>query len=293
MRIRLPPAARRFLARPPASPDPECPTRPIACRPAHPEWLAACCDGSVWKPSRRSADRRPTSGRWHGRSQRRTSQHLTAERLRMDHRAHIGIGQEIDDMILASFYIRFDLGKTGDVGKCYAIVRIVVLRRGPSPWPASAATDALVIWFRSAGVRGLVDAAELNRAVEQPAPASCRSAPLRKTRSFATSYLPACRRGSWRRFPAVSAGFHRGRIGGACHRVGGLAAAGTQVYGDSCRCRPRRYRTSPKATPRTSAPARWTSITFSVPRFPIPDWKVMRPSGLMTRSPSNPVVPPT
>jgi len=38
---------------------------------------------------------------------------------------------------------------------------------------------------------------------------------------------------------------------------------------------------------------RWTSITDSVPRFPIPEWKWTRPSGVITRSPSKPIVPPT
>jgi hypothetical protein len=46
-------------------------------------------------------------------------------------------------------------------------------------------------------------------------------------------------------------------------------------------------------TPSTSAPARCTSITDSVPRLPMPEWKRTRPSGVITINPSNPIVPPT
>src|SRR5215469_3443911 len=48
-----------------------------------------------------------------------------------------------------------------------------------------------------------------------------------------------------------------------------------------------------QGTPRTSATTRCTSRRDSVPKFPMPDWTAMRPSGLMTNRPSYPIDPPT
>ena len=41
----------------------------------------------------------------------RTAQDLTAERVRVDHRANIGVRQEIHNVVLAGLDIYFDFGK--------------------------------------------------------------------------------------------------------------------------------------------------------------------------------------
>ena len=70
----------------------------------------------------------------------------------MDHRADVGVGEEIDDVVLAGFDIDFDFGEAGDVGMSHAVARVVVACAAATrPWPASAATDALVILLTSAG----------------------------------------------------------------------------------------------------------------------------------------------
>jgi hypothetical protein len=43
--------------------------------------------------------------------------------------------------------------------------------------------------------------------------------------------------------------------------------------------------------PTSSAEMRWQSNTDSVPRLPMPDWMLMRPSGLITIRPSKPMDP--
>ena len=55
------------------------------------------------------------------------SQDLAAKRAGMNYRADVGIGEEIHDVILARFNVDLNLGKAGDVGKCQAITRVVVL----------------------------------------------------------------------------------------------------------------------------------------------------------------------
>ena len=49
-------------------------------------------------------------------AERRTAEHLSAERARMDHCADIGVGEEIDDVVLAGFDIHLDFGEAGDIG---------------------------------------------------------------------------------------------------------------------------------------------------------------------------------
>ncbi len=72
-------------------------------------------------------------------AQDRPAENLAAERARMEHRADVGIGEIIHDMVLAGFDIDFHLGKAGHERKCVAVVRIFILgnrhqslaRRGP------------------------------------------------------------------------------------------------------------------------------------------------------------------
>src|SRR5664279_4755108 len=55
------------------------------------------------------------------------SKQLTAKRAGMNYRAYIGVGEEIHDVILARFDVDLDLGKAGNVRKCRAITRVIVL----------------------------------------------------------------------------------------------------------------------------------------------------------------------
>ena len=48
----------------------------------------------------------------------------------MEHGAHVGVSEEIQNAILAGFDIGFNFGKRGDEGKCVAVVRVLVLRNG-------------------------------------------------------------------------------------------------------------------------------------------------------------------
>src|ERR1017187_9132583 len=60
-------------------------------------------------------------------AERRTAEHLTAERSRMDHSADIGGGEEVDNVVLSSFDIDLDLGETGNIGIRRTIAWVVVL----------------------------------------------------------------------------------------------------------------------------------------------------------------------
>ena len=50
-------------------------------------------------------------------AQDRSPEHLSAQRLGMNHRADVGDREEIRDVVLAGFGINFDFGKACDVGK--------------------------------------------------------------------------------------------------------------------------------------------------------------------------------
>src|SRR5271169_5410374 len=65
-RTHLQPEAHRRRGHRPASPGPEYPTQSIACRQVHRELSAACFGRTAWRASRRTADRKPISGRAHG-----------------------------------------------------------------------------------------------------------------------------------------------------------------------------------------------------------------------------------
>ncbi len=54
---------------------------------------------------------------------------------RMQHRAHIGIGQIIRDVVLAGLHVGFHFGKARHVRIRVAVVRILVLRRNHQPLP--------------------------------------------------------------------------------------------------------------------------------------------------------------
>ena len=62
-------------------------------------------------------------------AERRTSEHLTAQCLRVKHGADISVCQEVDDVVFAGLEIDFDFGEAGDIGTCLAVVRIFVASR--------------------------------------------------------------------------------------------------------------------------------------------------------------------
>src|SRR5580704_3558196 len=104
--------------------------------------------------------------------------------------------------------------------------------------------------------------------------------PLRKTRSLATSYcsgLPPSFLAaiSWSFFLASIAAAYAARVI-AC--VVWLPPE-TQVKGRFFVVLPHTTSHFSHGTPRTSAPARCTSITDSVLRLPNPEWKLIRQSG--------------
>ena len=82
-------------------------------------------------------------------SQNRPPHDLAAQRARMDHRADVGHGQEIREVVLAGFEIHVDLGETGDIGKRLAIVRIFVARGHHQSLARQPRTDALVMRLTS------------------------------------------------------------------------------------------------------------------------------------------------
>src|SRR4029077_5356920 len=58
------------------------------------------------------------------------SENLTTERVWVNYRAHIGVGQEIDYAVLSCFQVNFDLGKRGHVGMGNTVAGAIVLGDG-------------------------------------------------------------------------------------------------------------------------------------------------------------------
>src|SRR4029079_19361443 len=65
----------------------------------------------------------------------------------------------------------------------------------------------------------------------------------------------------------------------------------TQLHGRFLDVSPHVMSTLSQGTPIISADTRWQSDHASVPRLPMPVWMDIRPSGLMTKSPSKPTEP--
>ena len=75
-------------------------------------------------------------------AQHRAAENLPAEAARVNHRADVGDGEVIEDVVLAGLDVDFDFGEPGDEGARLAVARVVVLARRPSaPGPASAVAD--------------------------------------------------------------------------------------------------------------------------------------------------------
>ena len=57
----------------------------------------------------------------------RAAEHLPAECARMDHRAHVRVGQVIHDQVLAGLDVDLDLGEASNVGVGRAVARVSIL----------------------------------------------------------------------------------------------------------------------------------------------------------------------
>ena len=106
-------------------------------------------------------------------AQRRTSEDLAAQRRWMKHRAHIGIGQIIDDVVLARLHIDFHFGKTGQIGIGIAIMRILVFRRSHQTL-AGQSSYRLLGCFMHVGIHivAIVDAAQFDGVLRRLAQSS-------------------------------------------------------------------------------------------------------------------------
>src|SRR5579862_1982353 len=164
-----------------------------------------------------------------------------------------------------------------------------------SPCPANAAIDAFVTLFTSSGGScpsylppSSIACCAACASVIPPPP------PLRKTRSFATSYCSGLPPSF---LAAISCSFCLPSIAAACAaRVIACVVwlpPETQVQGRFLDVLPQVTSHFSHGTFRISATTRCTSRRDSVPKFPTPDWMAMRPSGLITNRPSNPIDPPT
>ena len=161
-------------------------------------------------------------------AQYRSPEHLTAQRLGMNHRAHVGNGEKICDVVLAGLDIDFDFGKACHVGKRLAVVRILVLGRRHQTLSRQRGNGCLgVLVYVFGRFVTVVDAAQLDRTLRRLRQVSCSRLRLCGRRArWRPHTAPACRRESWRQFPAVSVShpwrrrMPRGswRASSGCHR---------------------------------------------------------------------------
>ena len=116
-------------------------------------------------------------------------QNLAAKRARMNHRAHVGHGQIIQDVVLAGFEVHFDFGEASDEGMRLAVARHGVASHGQQALPGQRRGRCRREFVDALGqLVAVVDAAEFNRRASRPAPGVMPAPPpLRNTRSLATS----------------------------------------------------------------------------------------------------------
>src|SRR6266568_8813346 len=160
----------------------------------------------------------------------------------MNYRAHIGVGEEIDDVVLAGLHIHFDLGKAGNVGKCRAIARVIVLRGRQKALSSERHRRRLSPPVEVGGYFvAIVDAAELNRVLRGLCQSHAGATALAKyalVGNIVILWLAAELLGC--NLLEFLPGIHRCRVGSACHRVSRLAAAGDagerEVFGRVAPC---------------------------------------------------------
>src|SRR5271165_3976239 len=161
-------------------------------------------------------------------AQNGAAEHLATKRPGMNYGTHVGIGEEIHDVILARFNVNLDLGKTGNVGKCRAITRVIVLG-GYHQALSSKCRYGRLRQFMEVGGRfmAIVDATQLNgilRGLGQTHAGASTPTEYALIGDIVSLWLAA--EFLRRDFLELLPGVHRGRVRRACHCVGRLAAAG-------------------------------------------------------------------
>ena len=124
----------------------------------------------------------------------------------MDHGPDVGVGEEIDNVVLAGFDIYFDFGEARDIRKRLAVVRVLVLcgrHQALARQRRHRRLGELVHVFGR--LVAIVDATQLNRMLGGLRQAHARVRRLCGRRARSRLRNPrACRRESWPRFPEVS-----------------------------------------------------------------------------------------
>ena len=136
----------------------------------------------------------------------RAAEHLAAERARMNHRANVGVCEEIHDVIFAGLDVDLDFGKARDIGKRLAVAGIVIFG-GRHQTLARHRRDRRLGQFVQVRRRfvAVVDAAQLQSRVAPPAPKSCpRHRPCGRRARCRPRSPRAGRRDFWLRSPAAS-----------------------------------------------------------------------------------------
>src|SRR5208337_3181531 len=167
----------------------------------------------------------------------------------MNHRPDITGGEKIHDGVLASLDVDFDLGETGNIGKCIPVARIVIFCRRYQAL-ARDRRDRCLRQFVDVGRRfvAIVDAAEFNRIFRGLCQTHARAAPLAKNPFVGDLIL------LWSSAELFGSdllklllGVHRSSIRGPRHRVRGLAAAGnTSKWKVLCRVAPNDFAFFPR-----------------------------------------------
>ena len=121
--------------------------------------------------------------------QNRAAEHLAAERARMNHRADVGVCEEIHDVVFAGLDVDFDFGEARDIGETFGRrADSYPWRQRPGPGPRTPPPTPWSICAGQAPIRGRRRCRQVESRVAPPAPKSCpRPSPLRKTRSLPTS----------------------------------------------------------------------------------------------------------
>src|SRR5271167_3176009 len=156
------------------------------------------------------------------------SKDLTAKRAGMNYRAYVGIGEEIHDVILACFDVDLDLGKAGNVRKCRAVPRVIVLGGCHQTLSRKRRYGCLREFMEVGGCfMAIVDATQLNgvlRGFRQSHAGASTLTEYALVGDIVSLWLAA--EFLRRDFLELLLGVHRGRVRRACHCVGRLAAAG-------------------------------------------------------------------
>ena len=251
---------------------------PLHVRPAHPESWAACCGGSAWRAASRSAGRkthfwpiawpmpsieRPRTWPPSARGWITVPTSATARKSRM---WYLPVSTSTSTS-----------AKPATIGMRLAVVRVVIAARPPAdPGPASAVADAMVILLMSfRQFVAVVDAAEFDGALARPAPSVMPRAAAFAEDALVGDFVVLGLAAETLRGDLLQLlpGIHR-RPRSAARVIAWVVwlPPETQVHGRFFAVLPQVISHFSQGTPRISAATRWTSLTDSVPRLPMPDW---------------------